>query len=70
MPGELVIRCSGQRINRYAFRAVGPICGELFVSAAPYRTVVDWIERARVAGWRVSPLQPDHTVNAYCPSCR
>jgi hypothetical protein len=68
-PPPLEIRCTGQRVNHISFKPVGPICGTLFESPAPYRNCRDWIERARVAGWRVSTVQPDNTVDAYCPNC-
>ena len=66
---QLEIRCGGRSVNHFTFKAVGPVCGTLFQSAAPYSTPTDWIDRARVAGWRVSLLQPDNTVTAHCPAC-
>jgi hypothetical protein len=66
---HLEILCTGRTINPRSNRPYGRTCGLLFTSTRPYRSATDWIERARVAGWRVSPLQPDHTVNAYCPAC-
>ncbi|MER5608293.1 hypothetical protein AB0F93_03550 [Micromonospora tulbaghiae] len=64
----LEIRCSGRSVDLYSFRAVGRPCGRLF-TAGTYRSRADWIERARAAGWKVSPLHPDKTVNAHCPKC-
>lgn len=65
---QLEIRCTGRAVNPYNNQPVGRPCGVLFQSGA-YRSRKNWIERARAAGWRVSPLQPDNTVNAYCPKC-
>lgn len=67
----LLIRCSGRHVNPLSFKAVGRECGRQFRSAKAYRSRADWIERARSAGWRVSPLQqPGNTVIANCPRCR
>lgn len=64
----LLIRCSSRRINPYKFQAEGRECGRRFASAKAYRSRADWIERARAAGWRVSPLAADKTVTATCPA--
>lgn len=66
---RLEIRCTGRHINRLTNRPYGRTCNRLFVSTGEYRTSADWIERARAAGWRISPLQADNTVNACCPTC-
>ena len=66
---QLVIRCTGRKVNPLTFRAEGRVCGRRFTSAGKYRSRADWIERARAAGWRVSPLHRDKTVIACCPPC-
>ncbi len=66
---QLVIRCSGRKYNPLTNAPVGRVCGRTFRSARAYRSRTDWIERARAAGWRVSPLTRDKTVNACCPTC-
>lgn len=66
---SLEIRCTGQRVNMRNLQPIGRVCGELFTSQRAYRSRANWIERARAVGWRVSPLQPDKTVNAMCPKC-
>lgn len=66
---RLEIRCTGRAVNPRTNKHVGRVCGTVFVSARPYRSRADWIQRARAVGWRVSPLRPDNTVNACCPRC-
>lgn len=66
---RLEIRCTGRKINPLNNRPYGRTCNRVFTAAGPYRTRASWIEQARAAGWRVSPLQPDKTVNACCPAC-
>jgi hypothetical protein len=66
---KLLIRCTGRRVNPLNNKPYGRVCGKEFTSARGYRSRADWIERARAAGWRVSPLQRDNTVIANCPSC-
>lgn len=66
---RLEIRCTGRKVNQRSNRPYGRTCNQVFVSAGAYRSRKDWIERARAAGWRVSPLKPDKTVNACCPAC-
>lgn len=65
----LLIRCSGRKVNPLNNKPVGAQCGRLFTSSKAYRSRADWIERARAAGWRVSPPQTDRTVIACCPRC-
>lgn len=65
----LVIRCTGQAVNPLTNQPVGRVCGAVFTSARAYRSRKDWIERARAAGWRVSALTAEKTVNACCPKC-
>lgn len=65
----LLIRCSGRKVNPFSFRPEGRECGRRFRSAKAYSSRANWIERARAAGWRVSPLRPDKTVIANCPRC-
>lgn len=65
----LVIRCTGRLVDPRTFRPVGRVCGRVFKSATAYRSRANWIERARAAGWRVSPLASDNTVTACCPTC-
>jgi len=65
----LLIRCTGRTVHRVTLKPRGPTCGTVFTSERPYKSRADWIERARAAGWRVSPLQADNTVIACCPSC-
>ena len=65
----LVIRCTGRAVNPRTNQPIGRVCGKVYRSARAYRTRADWIERARAAGWRVSPLQADKTVTACCPTC-
>ncbi len=67
---RLEIRCTGRKIRRTTNLPYGRTCDLLFTSTTPYRSRKDWIERARAAGWRVSPLLPDKTVHACCPACR
>lgn len=64
----LVIRCAGRAVDSLKFRAVGPECGTVFASPV-YRDDADWIQQARVGGWRVSPPAADGTVDAFCPKC-
>lgn len=66
---RLEIRCTGRRINPLNNQPIGRTCNLLFVSARAYRSRADWIERARAAGWRVSPLHADKTITACCPHC-
>jgi hypothetical protein len=65
----LEIRCTGRRFNPLTNQLVGRECGQVFASAGTYLSRANWIERARAAGWRVSPLKTDNTVNACCPTC-
>lgn len=67
---QLVIRCSGRLVNPLNNQPTGRECGRRFESAGAHRgEPSDWIERARVSGWRVSPQRTDDTVNAMCPTC-
>jgi hypothetical protein len=66
---RLLIRCTGRKVSRISLKPRGRECGRVFVSAAAYRSRADWIERARAAGWSVSPLSLDKTVIANCPYC-
>ena len=66
---KLLIRCTGRWVNRRTNKPYGRVCGNVFTSSGAYRSRADWIERARAAGWRVSPLQRDNTVIANCPVC-
>jgi hypothetical protein len=66
---RLEIRCAGRQINPLNNQPYGRICGLTFTSSGMYRSRRNWIERARAAGWRVSPLQADKTVTACCPAC-
>jgi hypothetical protein len=66
---RLEIRCTGRRVSKVSNKPVGRTCGTVFTSSARYRSRANWIERARAAGWRISPLRPDNTVLAYCPNC-
>jgi hypothetical protein len=66
---HLEIRCTGRKINPRNNQPYGRTCGTVFTSARTYRSRQNWIERARAAGWRVSPLRTDKTVNACCPAC-
>lgn len=65
----LEIRCTGRKVNRFSNKPYGRTCGRVFTSKAAYRSRATWIERARAAGWRISPLLPDRTVTAFCPTC-
>jgi hypothetical protein len=66
---RLEIRCTGRKVNPLTNRPYGRICNKVFASDRPYRSRNDWLERARAAGWRVSPPRADKTVNACCPDC-
>lgn len=66
---RLLIRCTGRRVNPRTIQPVGRVCGRVFTSPRAYRSRANWIELARAAGWRVSPIQPDKTVTAGCPRC-
>lgn len=66
---RLTILCTGQRVRRGSLKPFGRVCGTEFITNAPYRSRAGWIELARTAGWRVSPLRPDNTVTACCPAC-
>jgi hypothetical protein len=66
---HLEIRCTGRKFNPSKNCLYGRACNRVFTSARPYRSRKDWIERARSAGWRISPPHPDKTVTACCPAC-
>lgn len=66
---RLVIRCTGRPVARVSLKPVGRECGTLFTTTAPYRSRAGWIEMARAAGWKVSPLSAANTVTATCPAC-
>ncbi len=64
-----MIRCTGRKVRRGSLTPYGRECGTEFTSTAPYRSPGEWIELARTSGWRISPLSPDNTVIACCPTC-
>lgn len=66
---RLEIRCAGRAFNHSNNKPVGRVCARLFTSTVTYTTRTTWIDLARVAGWKVSLLQPDRTVTAMCPRC-
>lgn len=66
---KLEIRCTGRAINPLNNQPRGRVCGIVFQSPRAYRSRAAWIELARAAGWRVSPLARDKTVTAICPPC-
>jgi hypothetical protein len=66
---RLTIRCTGQRVRRGNLQPYGRVCGTEFTTTVPYRSRAAWIELARTAGWKVSPLTPGNTVTACCPAC-
>lgn len=69
MARRLVITCTARAVNPLSNKPRGPACGTVFESAGPYRSRANWIEQARAAGWRISPLAKDNTVTAACPDC-
>lgn len=69
MARRLVIVCTARAVNPISNQPRGRPCSAVFESAKPYTSRANWIERARAAGWRVSPLAKDGTVNAACPDC-
>ena len=66
---RLEIRCAGRKVRKSNNQPYGRTCNRVFASTGAYRSRANWIEQARVAGWRVSPLRADKTVNACCPTC-
>jgi hypothetical protein len=66
---RLHIRCTGRKINPLSNQPYGRTCGRVFTSTRPYHSRADWLERARAAGWRLSPLTSDRSVTACCPPC-
>ena len=66
---RLTILCTGQRVRRGSLKPYGRVCGAEFTTTVPYRSRAAWIELARTAGWRVSPLTRTGTVTACCPAC-
>jgi hypothetical protein len=69
-PDQLLIRCSGQRVRRQSLKPYGRVCGAEFVTTVAYRSRTAWVELARTAGWKVSPLNSTtNSVIACCPAC-
>lgn len=55
-----MVRCTGRQVRRFDNQPVGPACAAAYAGSA---------DSARVAGWRVGPVDLDGDRPAMCPGC-